>query len=159
MKLLTDEVVLLDGLSHLLRHQDRLQLLVAVHDGIPLALGVLDHRLQLLGVEGVDDVEEVVLLQLPSLVDFWGQVASYRGALLEFVVQVLDGELRLVTDLDELHVFVVEKQFLPVQDQPNPLFRHVLDRRAVHLWVIESNQKSILPYLEIFSEVGNKICL
>ena len=87
---------------HLLVHGDGLPEHVAVVDCVPLTVGEVEHRLELIFVEAVDDVPEVFLVALPPLIDFGRHVRFDVGAVSKFSVQLLHGKLGIVADI---HLF------------------------------------------------------
>ena len=54
---------------HLLIHGNGLLQHLSVVDGVPLAVGVIEDRVELVLVEAVYDILEVLLVALPAFVD------------------------------------------------------------------------------------------
>ena len=63
---------------------------------------MLQNGLQLFSAEGMDDVEEVLLGELPSLIHLWRPIRDKVCPLAELWPQCLDTDLRVMTHVDGL---------------------------------------------------------
>ena len=116
--------------------EDRLQLVLTTLQGMTLLEGVLDQLLHDLWVEGIEDIEEVVPVTLPSFgVRVWEEL-GHPLELDELVVEALDGELVVLGDGDELDHGQLHHAPLPAEDVP----QHVLGEHVVGHQVVLSER-------------------
>mgnify|MGYP000415580962 CR=1 FL=1 len=112
--------------------EDRLELVLATLQGMALLEGVLDQLLHHLRMEGVEDVEEVLPVTLPS---FGVRVRKELGHPLELdelVVEALDRELVVLGHGDELDHGQLHHALLAAEDVPeHVLGQHVVGHQVV----------------------------
>ena len=141
-------------LRHLVRQLDGLVLLLLLADLVPLRVGVLQHGLEFILVEGVDHVPEVLLVQLPAFGQLRRQIWLQFLPLRELLVELFDAELREVAHVHQIHRLQGQQLLLAGQDHPDPLLGELVHRRRVELskrWV--NKLASCDTYLEHGAEV------
>ena len=111
----------------------RVQPLFVVLDGVPLLAGVAEDLLQVVGVERVQDVEEIVTSRAFIFRENIGEILRELLVLLELRPELRHRELVVLRDLDLLHVLLLEQLLLIREDLLEEVFIHLALGRQVVL--------------------------
>ena len=110
-----------------LRHLDGLLLHGLAGGGVTLLVGVGHDLAQVVGVHGVEDVEEVLTRRPFVLGVLVGEVAVHGGIVFELRPQCLRGQLLVMRNFDGVDLVLLE-QLLPAS-------QHILEEVLVDEWL------------------------
>ena len=127
----------------MLRENDGFLLLLLLLDRVPLLVSMSKDRLKFMSDEGVQDVEEILLLEHSPFRHLGREVVLHLRPVTILRPESLDGDLLVISDFDRLELIPGHELLLSADDHADPFLVKLRDGRGVELKVNGISERAI----------------